>query len=66
MFWALFEPGRNSIIPNIAKGDEVAVANALSGTTWSFNFAVGFSIEERPGRGRAEPRHNSFTVYLTS
>lgn len=44
VFWALFEPGRSAIIPNIARNEEIAVANALSGTTWSFNFAVGFSI----------------------
>jgi MFS family permease len=43
-FWAMFEPGRSAIIPNIVKGEDAAVANALSGTTWAFNFAVGFSI----------------------
>lgn len=42
--WALFEPGRNSVIPNITKGSETIVANALSSTTWSFNLAVGSAV----------------------
>ncbi len=42
--WALFEPGRNSVIPNITKGSDVVVANALSSTTWSFNLAVGSAV----------------------
>lgn len=42
--WALFEPGRSAVIPNITAPTEVVVANALSSTTWSFNFAIGFGI----------------------
>lgn len=45
LFWALFEPGRNSVIPNITSSkEETLVANALSSTTWSFNLAVGSAI----------------------
>jgi MFS family permease len=43
--WALFEPGRQAIIPKLCSSrDEVLVANALSSMTWSFNLAVGASI----------------------
>lgn len=42
--WALFEPARSAVIPNIAEPGEVVTANALSSTTWSFNFAIGFAI----------------------
>jgi hypothetical protein len=36
LFWALFEPGRNAVIPNITSShDESLVANALSSSTWS-------------------------------
>lgn len=44
LFWALFEPARNSILPNITRGKELMVANALASTTWSTIFAAGFSI----------------------
>jgi MFS family permease len=45
VFWALFEPGRNAVIPNITqKGHQTVVANALSSMTWSFNLAVGSAI----------------------
>ncbi len=44
VLWAFFEPGRNAVIPNIVQPESVAVANALSSTTWSFNFVMGFSI----------------------
>lgn len=44
VFWATFEPGRSAVIPNIAEGEEMLAANTLSSITWSFNFAVGFSI----------------------
>lgn len=42
--WGLFEPARNATIPNVTSGHETVVANALSSTTWSFNFAVGSAI----------------------
>lgn len=45
VMWALFEPGRSAIIPNIARNEnEVLVANALSSTTWAFNLAIGSGI----------------------
>lgn len=44
LMWALFEPGRSAVIPNIAEGEAVVVANALSSATWSMNFAVGFAL----------------------
>jgi MFS family permease len=44
VMWALFEPGRSAVIPNITAEGEVVTANALSSTTWSFNFAIGFGV----------------------
>ncbi|MGH9673113.1 MAG: MFS transporter [Bryobacteraceae bacterium] len=45
IMWALFEPARTATIPNLTENEhETAVANALSSTTWSFNFAVGFFL----------------------
>ena len=44
VLWALFEPGRSAVIPNIAGEGELIVANTLSSTTWSFNFAMGFAV----------------------
>ena len=44
VMWGLFEPARSAIVPNITTGDEVFVGNALSSTTWSFNFAMGFTF----------------------
>lgn len=44
-FWALFEPGRSSVIPNITSTpEETLVANALGSTTWSVNLAIGAAI----------------------
>ena len=44
VLWALFEPGRSAVIPNIVGESELTVANTLSSTTWSFNFAMGFAV----------------------
>lgn len=45
VLWALFEPAHNAVIPNItAEGEELVIANTLSSTTWSFNFAVGAAL----------------------
>lgn len=44
VMWAFFEPGRSAAIPNITRGDELLVANALSSTTWSVNLAIGSGI----------------------
>jgi MFS family permease len=42
--WALFEPGRRAVIPNITPDDEIPVANALGSATWSINFALGAGL----------------------
>ena len=44
VMWALFEPGRSAVIPNIVGEAELVVGNTLSSTTWSFNFAIGFAL----------------------
>ncbi|MBL8179152.1 MAG: MFS transporter [Bryobacterales bacterium] len=44
VFWALFEPGRSAVIPNITQGKDTLAANSLSSMTWSFNFAAGSAI----------------------
>lgn len=44
IFAALFEPARNSVIPNLVGRGEVVVANTLSSITWSFNLAIGASL----------------------
>ena len=44
ILWALFEPGRSAVIPNIVDESELIAANTLSTTTWSFNFAMGFAV----------------------
>ncbi|MBI5086561.1 MAG: MFS transporter [Acidobacteria bacterium] len=45
VMWALFEPGRSAIVPNIARDEaEMMVANALSSTTWAINFAIGSGL----------------------
>lgn len=42
--YALFEPGRSATIPNIARPEQVPVANALSSATWSVVFAAGAAL----------------------
>ncbi len=44
VMWALFEPARSAVVPNITEGSSLVVANALSSTTWSFNFAIGSGL----------------------
>ena len=44
ILWAMFEPGRSAVIPNIVAEPEVVLANTLSSTTWSVNFAMGFAV----------------------
>ncbi len=41
---AFFEPARAAILPNLAKGEELIHANALSGVTWSIILAIGGAI----------------------
>jgi MFS family permease len=42
--FALFEPGRNAVVPNIAAPEDIPAANALGATTWSVNFAIGAAL----------------------
>ncbi|HET8548678.1 MAG TPA: MFS transporter [Bryobacteraceae bacterium] len=43
--WALFEPARTAVIPNITRDEEEQLAgNGLSSTTWSFTLAVGSAL----------------------
>jgi predicted MFS family arabinose efflux permease len=44
LMWALFEPGRNALVPNITGERERIVANSLSSATWSFNLAIGSAL----------------------
>ncbi len=45
IMWALFEPGRTALIPNVVSGkNQIVLANALSSMTWSVNLAVGSGI----------------------
>jgi MFS family permease len=45
LMWALFEPGRSALIPQLVRSDdELLVANALSSTTWAFNLAIGAGL----------------------
>ncbi|MBI3281833.1 MAG: MFS transporter [Acidobacteria bacterium] len=45
VFWAMFEPARTAVIPNVTRSDEEKlVANGLSSTTWSFTLAVGSAV----------------------
>jgi len=44
VMWALFEPGRTAIVPNITESGDLVVANALSSMTWSLTLAVGSAL----------------------
>ena len=44
LMWGFFEPARSAVIPNIAHGSQILVANTLSSTTWSVNLAVGSAV----------------------
>ncbi len=45
VMWALFEPGRSAVIPNITRSQgETVTANGLSSTTWAFNFFFGAAV----------------------
>jgi MFS family permease len=44
MCYALFEPGRSATIPNIARPEQIPVANALSAATWSVIFGLGSAL----------------------
>jgi MFS family permease len=43
--WALFEPGRSAVIPNVTRSEaETVTANGLGSTTWAFNFFFGAAV----------------------
>ena len=44
VMWALFEPARNAVIPNIVEERDIPAANALGSTTWSVNFMLGAAL----------------------
>lgn len=44
VMWAMFEPARSAVVPNIVSPGDVITANALSSTTWSINFALGGAL----------------------
>ena len=44
VMWAFFEPGRTATVPNIASGDDLLTANALSAMTWSLTLALGAGL----------------------
>jgi len=41
---AFFEPARNAVIPNIVPTEDIAIANTLSASTWSFVLAAGATL----------------------
>lgn len=42
VLWAFFEPARTALLPSLTRSpEELAVANALSSTTWAVTLAVG-------------------------
>jgi MFS family permease len=45
IMWALFEPGRGALIPNLVSSpEERLTANSLSSMTWAFNLAMGAGV----------------------
>ena len=44
VMWALFEPGRSALVPEITSERQRMVANSLSSATWSFNLAIGSAL----------------------
>lgn len=44
MFAAVFEPAKQSSIPNITSGDELVRANILSNLSWSIIFTTGMGL----------------------
>jgi MFS family permease len=59
VMWALFEPGRSAVIPNIVPERDIPAANALSSTTWSVNFMVGSALG-----GLVATRYGRDTVFV--
>ncbi|MDH4317377.1 MAG: MFS transporter, partial [Desulfobulbaceae bacterium] len=42
--WTFYDPARRASVPNLCRGGELHVANALSGATWSIMLAVGSAL----------------------
>ncbi len=42
--WSFYDPARRASVPNICRPDELNLANALSGATWSVMLAVGAAM----------------------
>jgi len=59
VMWALFEPARTAVIPNIVETEDIPAANALASTTWSMNFMLGAAIG-----GLVATRYGNHTVFV--
>src|SRR5258708_4749255 len=46
LMWALFEPGRSAVIPNIVAEDDVVIANALTTSSSATMFGITARSEE--------------------
>ena len=44
VFQAIFEPARKSALPDIVDRDQMVLANAISGATWSSMLAIGAAL----------------------
>jgi MFS family permease len=44
VMWGFFDPAHTAVIPNVTGVEDVMLANTLSSTTWSFDFAIGFTL----------------------
>jgi len=42
--WTLYDPARRASVPNLCAADELNLANALSGATWSVMLAIGAAL----------------------
>lgn len=42
--WTFYDPARQASVPNLCSTDELILANALSGTTWSIMLAFGAAL----------------------
>ncbi|ADH85173.1 MFS transporter [Desulfurivibrio alkaliphilus] len=42
--WSFYDPARRASVPNVCRPEELHLANALSGATWSVMLAVGAAL----------------------
>ena len=42
--WTFYDPARRATVPNICKDEELNIANALSGATWSIMLSIGAAL----------------------